>query len=168
MERAGTETEAVAEAEMAAATAARGEAGEAAAAAREAAGEAAGAEGGPAGPSSAAPAPAPSALEPPPSSATPAPAPSTLEPLPSSEDKGAPAGPGPGRGAPLRPLGPIEGGLIEGVMIGRAAYNDPWFTLADVDRLVFGEEKNAAASRREVGGVPGCVCVCVCECGAGG
>ncbi len=41
-------------------------------------------------------------------------------------------------------------GLLEGVMIGRAAYNDPWACLSDADRAVFGEADNAAASRREV------------------
>ncbi|GAX83434.1 hypothetical protein CEUSTIGMA_g10859.t1 [Chlamydomonas eustigma] len=41
-------------------------------------------------------------------------------------------------------------GLIEGVMIGRAAYNDPWNCLADADRSIFGEPANAVRSRREV------------------
>ena len=43
-----------------------------------------------------------------------------------------------------------DDGLIEGVMIGRAAYNDPWGCLGDADRLVFGEQSNACSSRREV------------------
>ena len=49
-----------------------------------------------------------------------------------------------------------DDGLIEGVMIGRAAYNDPWGCLGDADRLVFGEQSNACNSRREVrsGGDP--------------
>ncbi|KXZ44463.1 hypothetical protein GPECTOR_67g303 [Gonium pectorale] len=41
-------------------------------------------------------------------------------------------------------------GGIEGVMIGRGAYNDPWGCLADADRAVFGEGANAAPSRRWV------------------
>jgi hypothetical protein len=41
-------------------------------------------------------------------------------------------------------------GMIEGVMIGRAAYNDPWGCLGDADRAVFGEPSNACSSRREV------------------
>ncbi len=39
---------------------------------------------------------------------------------------------------------------IHGVMIGRAAYHQPWACLADADVAVFGEAENAAASRREV------------------
>ena len=39
---------------------------------------------------------------------------------------------------------------IEGVMIGRAAYNDPWGCLGDADRAVFGAASNAAPSRRWV------------------
>ncbi|KAG2489199.1 hypothetical protein HYH03_012224 [Edaphochlamys debaryana] len=45
---------------------------------------------------------------------------------------------------------PTNGGGIEGVMIGRGAYNDPWGCLADADRAVWGEEANPATSRREV------------------
>lgn len=43
-----------------------------------------------------------------------------------------------------------DGDGIEGVMIGRAAYNDPWGCLGDADRAVFGAERNAAVSRRQV------------------
>ncbi|GFR50100.1 hypothetical protein Agub_g12245, partial [Astrephomene gubernaculifera] len=43
-----------------------------------------------------------------------------------------------------------NGGGIEGVMIGRGAYNDPWGCLADADRAVFGEAANPAPSRRWV------------------
>ncbi|GIL92753.1 hypothetical protein Vretimale_11743 [Volvox reticuliferus] len=43
-----------------------------------------------------------------------------------------------------------NGGGIEGVMIGRAAYNDPWGCLADADRAVYGEPDNPAPSRRWV------------------
>lgn len=43
-----------------------------------------------------------------------------------------------------------NGGGIEGVMIGRGAYNDPWGCLADADRAVFGEATNPARSRRWV------------------
>ncbi|GLI67721.1 hypothetical protein VaNZ11_011921 [Volvox africanus] len=43
-----------------------------------------------------------------------------------------------------------NGGGIEGVMIGRAAYNDPWGCLADADRAVYGELDNPAPSRRWV------------------
>ncbi len=45
---------------------------------------------------------------------------------------------------------PLGRGGIHGVMIGRAAYNDPWGVLGDADRAVFGEEVNGARSRREV------------------
>lgn len=38
---------------------------------------------------------------------------------------------------------------IDGVMIGRAAYNTPW-NLRDADRLIFGEERNPNLSRREI------------------
>jgi hypothetical protein len=48
-----------------------------------------------------------------------------------------------------RPLGTSEG-LIEGVMIGRAAFNSPWLCLGDADRAVFGEPENPASSRRQV------------------
>eukprot|EP00798_Chlamydomonas_sp_ICE-L_P026848 gene26848-4451_t len=47
------------------------------------------------------------------------------------------------------PVG-VSGGMIEGVMIGRAAYNDPWGVLADADRSLFGEPTNPATSRRQV------------------
>ncbi|GLC72961.1 hypothetical protein PLESTF_001314200 [Pleodorina starrii] len=43
-----------------------------------------------------------------------------------------------------------NGGGIEGVMIGRGAYNDPWGCLADADRSVYGEPYNPAPSRRWV------------------
>ena len=49
----------------------------------------------------------------------------------------------------LTPLPAVQGGLIEGVMIGRAAYNDPWGCLGDADRVLFGEA-NASSSRRQV------------------
>lgn len=39
---------------------------------------------------------------------------------------------------------------LDGVMLGRAAYNDPWGVLADADVAVFGEPANPAASRRQV------------------
>jgi len=39
---------------------------------------------------------------------------------------------------------------IDGVMVGRAAYNDPWGVLGDADVAVFGEPCNAAVSRRQV------------------
>jgi tRNA-dihydrouridine synthase A len=35
-------------------------------------------------------------------------------------------------------------------MIGRAAYKTPWHTLANSDRLIFGEEENPCASRRQL------------------
>ncbi|KIZ03210.1 tRNA-dihydrouridine synthase A [Monoraphidium neglectum] len=44
-------------------------------------------------------------------------------------------------------LGP---GAVSGVMIGRAAYNDPWGVLGDADVAVWGEAGNPAPSRREV------------------
>jgi tRNA-dihydrouridine synthase len=40
-------------------------------------------------------------------------------------------------------LGP---GAIEGVMIGRAAYNDPWGCLGDADRAVFGADVAAGGT----------------------
>lgn len=43
-----------------------------------------------------------------------------------------------------------EGGWLEGVMVGRQAYNDPWGFLGDADRAVFGEPSNPAKSRRHV------------------
>eukprot|EP00955_Chlamydomonas_euryale_P050653 354622-Chlamydomonas_euryale.AAC.6 len=51
-----------------------------------------------------------------------------------------------------RPVGEPIGlrGRIEGVMIGRAAYNNPWGVLADADVSLFGAEENAAESRRQV------------------
>jgi len=49
------------------------------------------------------------------------------------------------------PVGPAGvGGYIEGVMIGRQAYNDPWGVLSDADRAIFGEAANPATSRRQV------------------
>ena len=42
------------------------------------------------------------------------------------------------------------GGGILGVMVGRAAYNAPWDTLADADRAIFGAAANPAPSRRAV------------------
>ena len=39
---------------------------------------------------------------------------------------------------------------ISGVMIGRAAYNDPWNVLANADVAIWGADSNPAASRREV------------------
>jgi tRNA-dihydrouridine synthase A len=39
---------------------------------------------------------------------------------------------------------------IDGVMIGRAAYNDPWNTLANADVAVWGADSNQFNSRREV------------------
>jgi tRNA-dihydrouridine synthase len=50
---------------------------------------------------------------------------------------------------------------VEGVMIGRAAYNDPWGVLGNADRAVFGADCNAATSRRQVCRHVACVCVCV-------
>lgn len=44
-------------------------------------------------------------------------------------------------------LGP---GAIDGVMVGRAAYNDPWGVLGDADVAVFGAVSNPAVSRRQV------------------
>lgn len=38
---------------------------------------------------------------------------------------------------------------IDGVMIGRAAYNTPW-NFRDADRLIFGAERNPNLSRREI------------------
>ena len=57
---------------------------------------------------------------------------------------------------PLEVYIPIQesDGMIEGVMIGRAAYNDPWGCLGDADRAVFGETSNACSSRREVPASP--------------
>lgn len=43
-----------------------------------------------------------------------------------------------------------QGAAIHGVMIGRAAYNDPWGVLADADVHLFGEATNPATSRRQV------------------
>eukprot|EP00967_Tisochrysis_lutea_P083999 scaffold117196_cov17-Tisochrysis_lutea.AAC.2 len=39
---------------------------------------------------------------------------------------------------------------VEGVMIGRAAYNDPWGVLGNADKAVFGADSNPAISRRQV------------------
>ena len=41
----------------------------------------------------------------------------------------------------------VAGRRLRGVMIGRAAYNNPWQCLADADRVVFGEP-NPCPSRR--------------------
>jgi tRNA-dihydrouridine synthase A len=38
---------------------------------------------------------------------------------------------------------------VDGVMIGRVAYNNPW-NFRDADRLIFGEETNPNLSRREI------------------
>ncbi len=43
-----------------------------------------------------------------------------------------------------------DAGGLEGVMIGRAAYNGPWDCLSDADRAVFGASSNPAQSRRQV------------------
>lgn len=48
------------------------------------------------------------------------------------------------------PVLPELAGAITGVMIGRAAYNIPWDTLADADRAIFGAASNPAKSRRQV------------------
>ncbi len=72
--------------------------------------------------------------------------PSARPDLPASEPAAAAA-------AVLGPYGPDgshNGGGIEGVMIGRGAYNDPWGCLADADRAVYGEVTNPAPSRRWV------------------
>jgi hypothetical protein len=42
---------------------------------------------------------------------------------------------------------------IQGVMIGRQAYNDPWGTLSDADRAIYQEPSNPAVSRRQVRGM---------------
>lgn len=41
-------------------------------------------------------------------------------------------------------------GGLTGVMVGRAAYSDPWNILSNADVAVWGAESNPAASRREV------------------
>lgn len=41
-------------------------------------------------------------------------------------------------------------GELNGVMVGRGAWNDPWGMLANADVVVFGERENAAKSRRQV------------------
>lgn len=38
---------------------------------------------------------------------------------------------------------------VDGVMVGRAAYNTPW-NFRDADRLIFGAERNPNLSRREI------------------
>lgn len=43
----------------------------------------------------------------------------------------------------------VPGGLT-GVMVGRAAYNDPWRMLGGADVAIWGETSNPATSRREV------------------
>ena len=60
----------------------------------------------------------------------------------------------PPRHSPYIPVRDADG-VIEGVMIGRAAYNDPWGCLGDADRALFGEERNPCSSRREVSGEGG-------------
>jgi tRNA-dihydrouridine synthase A len=45
--------------------------------------------------------------------------------------------------------GKVVGGL-EGVMVGRAAYNDPWGLLAGADVAIWGEESNPSKNRREL------------------
>ena len=50
----------------------------------------------------------------------------------------------------------MQGVFLEGVMIGRAAYNDPWGCLGDADRVLFGAANNAASSRRQVCGASVC------------
>lgn len=44
----------------------------------------------------------------------------------------------------------IPAGAVDGVMLGRAAYHDPWGVLGDADVAVFGAESNPAVSRRQV------------------
>ena len=44
----------------------------------------------------------------------------------------------------------VAGQRIHGVMVGRAAFNQPWHALSPVDTLVFGEATNPATSRRQV------------------
>lgn len=47
-------------------------------------------------------------------------------------------------------VGGVGTGAVSGVMIGRAAYNDPWGVLGDADVAVWGEGENLAGCRREV------------------
>lgn len=49
----------------------------------------------------------------------------------------------------LRHRGP-GGEALHGVMIGRAAFNAPWTTLAQADTLIFGAAENGATCRRQV------------------
>ena len=44
----------------------------------------------------------------------------------------------------------IGPGAIDGVMVGRAAYNDPWGVLGDADVALFGAQHNGAPNRRHV------------------
>jgi len=44
----------------------------------------------------------------------------------------------------------VGGRGLAGVMIGRAAYNNPWQCLADADRVVYGEAENPMPNRREL------------------
>jgi len=44
----------------------------------------------------------------------------------------------------------IQGKKVEGVMVGRAAYNYPWQVLAVADTMIFGAGENPAKSRRQV------------------
>eukprot|EP00198_Chlamydomonas_reinhardtii_P011297 XP_001700634.1 predicted protein [Chlamydomonas reinhardtii] len=96
----------------------------------------------------------------PPSSSSPAPAPSSTtgtgteaQPAASTSNGSSqsPAGNGGGgveggHGSSQFPAG--NGGGLEGVMIGRGAYNDPWGCLADADRCLWGDDSNAAPNRR--------------------
>lgn len=41
-------------------------------------------------------------------------------------------------------------GALDGVMVGRAAYNDPWGVLGDADVAAFGAKANGAPNRRAV------------------
>lgn len=59
-------------------------------------------------------------------------------------------GPTPSGAAAAPRTPPGTRGLIEGVMIGRAAYNNPWGVLGDADVSLFGEASNPCRSRRHV------------------
>lgn len=52
--------------------------------------------------------------------------------------------------AALRMPSEIAPDGVSGVMIGRAAYNDPWNTLANADVAIWGADSNQFNSRREV------------------
>lgn len=45
---------------------------------------------------------------------------------------------------------PPSAGRIQGVMIGRGAYNMPWPSLATADHTVFGDPPDSAPTRRQV------------------